>query len=143
MPNHKSISYPTIYEAIIGCEKVEVIIDNKTTHIDNDSDEYTQIFSELDNMLKNSHEMPAFGVSLDNEVKEATKNGVWLKLIYSSTITYNDMTFDTLLIEVQKEWGGFNIHRGNNEVYEGRCYYISLENNMNKLYDCLINNIQN
>jgi len=138
MPNHKSISFPTIYEAIKGCEKVEIVVDNITTVVDNGSDNYTQIFDELDKMLNNAHEMPAFGVSLDNEVNEALKTGVWLKLIYSDTITYNEMTFDTLLIEVQKNWNGFNIHRGNNGIFEGRCYYISLtDTNMDNLYELL------
>ena len=67
------------------------------------------------------------------------KQGVWLKLIYDKTFVHNEMPFDSLLIQIEKDWTGFNIYRGNNGIYEGRCFYIDLvNNNMKNLYECII-----
>lgn len=139
MPHRESKTYPDIYEAINDCYEIEVIVDNNINRFDSNSDEYSKILNELNNMLEDSHEMPAFGVSLDNETKEAKKTGLWIELNYLTINTHNEMPFDSLLIEVQKDWSGFNIYRGNKGVYEGRCFYIDLtDNNMNNLYELLI-----
>lgn len=139
MPHTKNIVSADIYESINNCKEIEIIIDNEKTTYQSTDNEYDKILNELDKMLENSHEMPAFGVSLDNDTKEAKKTGVWIELKYSETYSHNEMTFDSLLIEVEKDWGGFNIIRGNKGNYEGRCFYINLnKNNMDNLYDLLI-----
>lgn len=144
MPHKQSVEYPDIYEAINACEKIEITIDGNVTQLNYENCEYEAILNELNKMLEESHEMPAFGVSLDHETKESKKSGVWLELKYSETIIHNEMPFDSLLIQVEKDWSGFNIYRGNKGVYEGRCYYIDLvDNNMDNLYDLLITCPQN
>jgi hypothetical protein len=72
-------------------------------------------------------------------VKEAMKNNVWLELEFDKTIEYNQMPFDTILIEVNSEYAGFNLMRGNKGEYDGRCYYVDLDGNMSKLYDFVVN----
>ena len=74
---------------------------------------------------------------LDNETREAIKTGLWIELIYSNTQEYNEMPFDTLLIQVEKDYTGFNIIRKHNDKYEGRCFYLALNGDMSKLYDIL------
>jgi hypothetical protein len=92
-------------------------------------------------MLQDSHTMPAFGVSIHTETLKAIKNGVWLKLQYNGTQEVDGMPFDELLIEVNPEFSGFNIIRGNKGIYEGRCFYIDLDNiTMELLYDFVIEN---
>ena len=47
------------------------------------------------------------------------------------------MDFEGLLIKVEKDWHGFNLIRKNNGKYDGRCFYLSLENSMDELYETL------
>ena len=136
MPSCKNINYNTIQEAIADCDKIEVIIENESKVYDNISTEFDNILNLINNMLKSSHEMPAFGVSLHNETMKAKQTGVWLELYYDNTCMNNDMPFDSLLIQVEPEYTGFNIIRKNNGMYDGRCFYIDLiNNNMEQLYD--------
>ena len=93
----------------------------------------------MDDMLKDGHTMPAFGVSIHTETLKAIQKGVWLKLQYNGTQVVDEMMFDELLIEVNPEFSGFNIIRGNRGIYEGRCYYIDLiDKNMKTLYDFIL-----
>jgi hypothetical protein len=124
----------TIKEYLTKYDNIEVIIDNNIYEI-NDLDKLNDVIKEI---LNCSREMPAFGVSLDNETKTAIQNGVWLKFKYDKVENFNDMSFDTLLINIVPEYSGFNIIRGNHNVYEGRCFYISLNGTMKPLYDYLI-----
>ena len=89
-------------------------------------------------MLTNSHEMPALGVSLDNETRNELKNGLWLEFNYKTTQTYNEMPFDSLLIKVEPDNSGFNVLRKHDNLYEGRCYYINLDCNMSALYNKIL-----
>ena len=58
--------------------------------------------------------------------------------MFEKTKVYNEMPFETLLINVEKDWSGFNIIRKHDSKYEGRCFYINLENaDMSKLYELL------
>ena len=92
----------------------------------------------IQTMLNGHYEMPAFGVSIDNETRKAMKTGVWLELIYNQSHEYNEMPFEKLLIEINPTFYGFNIIRFHDNMYEGRCYYINLNNiNMQNLYDFL------
>lgn len=140
MPNKAPVNVPEITNAINEANIIEITVDNINTTLTEKNPLFDEILSQLDDMLEGSHEMPAFGVSLDNETKEAKKTGVWLELKYSATHSHNEMPFDSLLIEVQKDWTGFNIYRGNKGIYEGRCFYINLvDNNMDNLYEYIIN----
>ncbi len=117
---------------IVSSNKAEVVIDDKHIIVEYDNN-LNQI---LNNMLSNSHTMPAIGVSLHAETLRAMQTGVWLKLQYNGTQVVDDMPFDELLIEVNPDFNGFNIIRGNRGIYEGRCYYIDLVNKtMKPLYD--------
>ena len=111
--------------------------ENTATTIETNSTDYTAITNAILTMCDGAREMPAFGVSLDNETREAIKTGLWIELIYSNTQEYNEVPFDTLLIQVEKDYTGFNIIRKHNDKYEGRCFYLALNGDMSKLYDIL------
>lgn len=144
MPYKKEIVSADIYEAINTCKKIETHINGEIITHDSNSAEFDEILSQMDIMLEGSREMPAFGVSLDNETKDAIKEGVWLKLIYDKTYAHNEMPFDSLLIQIEKDWTGFNIYRGNNGIYEGRCFYIDLvESDMSDLFELVISYSEN
>ena len=122
------------------CNSITVIMDNTHTVFDKNSTEYTTLLDSLLDICVDSHEMPALGVSIDSETREAIKNNIWIELTYSNIITYNDMPFEKLLIEVNPSYNGFNIIRYINDEYTGRCFYLNLNKDMSTLYDT-INNI--
>lgn len=125
------------------CEsvKAQVIINGDYKEVKN----INELSNVLNGMLNDSHVLPAFGVSIHIETLKAIQTGTWLKLQYNGTQVVDDMNFDELLIEVNPDFGGFNIIRGNRGVFEGRCYYIDLLNNsMRPLYDFIdFNYIEN
>lgn len=124
----------TIQEYLISSSQAQVIIDGKFKSID----DIDKLNSVLIDMLQNSHTMPAFGVSIHTETIKAINSGVWLKLQYNGTQIVDDMPFDELLIEINPEYNGFNIIRGERGIYQGRCYYIDLvTNDMDKLFKYL------
>ena len=87
---------------------------------------------------KNSHQMPAFGVSLDDLTRQEMQTGVWLEFTFDKTCYNSDMPFDSLLINIQNDFTGFNIIRKYQNKYDGRCFYINLiDKNMTNLYNLL------
>ena len=124
----------TIQQYLTSSSQAQVIINNEYKAVD----DINELNSVLNNMLENSHTMPAFGVSIHSETLKALQSGVWLKLQYNGTQTIDEMSFDELLIEVNPDFNGFNIIRGNRGIYEGRCFYIDLiDTTMQPLYDVL------
>ena len=99
---------------------------------------YNNLFETFKTMIKDARSMPAFGVSLDNETRDAMKNGTWIEFVFDSTQSHNDMLFDSLLINVVPEHTGFNIVRKYQGKYEGRCFYLDIQGNMQPMYDEIV-----
>jgi len=99
---------------------------------EDDLQNFDDIFSEL---LKDCRPMPAFGVSIHDKTMEAIKEGIWIRFVFDETLSVNDLPFDELLINLTKDMYGFNVVRGNGGVYDGRCFYVDVPRNMDKLYD--------
>lgn len=99
---------------------------------------YNNLFETFKTMIKDSRSMPAFGVSLDHETRNAMKDGTWIEFVFDSTQSHNDMPFDALLINVVPDHTGFNIVRKYQNKYDGRCFYLDIQGNMNPLYDEII-----
>jgi len=115
--------------------QAQIIVDNNYCDI-SDSQQLNDV---LHNMLEDCRVVPALGVALHDETIQMMQEGVWLKLQYANTIWADGMNFDTLLININRDFNGFNIIRGNQGKYEGRCYYINLNNTMQSLYDFAVN----
>lgn len=131
----RSDEFNEITEVVLSADELTSYVNGEEKTLNKAS-----VDSILENMMQGSRQMPAFGVALHNEVIEAKKLGVWLELKYDKTIVYDEMPFDRLLIEVGADYTGFNLMRYHDGQYEGRCYYVDLvENNMQVLYDYLIN----
>ncbi len=77
-------------------------------------------------LTEGGYEMPAFGVSLDKVVKEALKEGLWLKFYYSETKSYLEMPFDALAVRLEPGYSGLEFMRENKGKFSGRDYYFSL-----------------
>jgi len=117
----------------IFCNNQQIIVDNS---------EKIEIIESLKEITNNAHEMPAYGVAIDHEVRDAMRLGLWLELNFNNTMTHEGMTFDNLLINIDPEASGFNLIRQHDGIYEGRCYYLSLDNTMEKLYNAIISIIK-
>lgn len=87
--------------------------------------------------LEGSRPMPAIGVSLHDDTMKATEKGIWLRFAFDGVQEVSGMTFDQLLMRIDKGMYGMNVIRGNACRYDGRCYYIDLDKSMDKVYDFL------
>ena len=128
-------TYERITDSFNSVKTISVIKDDETEKFNEDSNEFKNIIKTLKEITEYSHDMPAFGVSIDNLTREEMKVGLWLELEFENTCYFNEMPFDALLIKVEKDAYGFNLIRRHDGEYEGRCFYLSLNESMNKLYN--------
>lgn len=96
---------------------------------------FDKLFTEI---LENCRPMPAYGVSLHDETIKAVNKGVWIRYEFDKTLEVNGLPFDELLINLTKDMYGFNIIRGNEGRFDGRCFYIDVPRNMDKLYEYML-----
>ena len=103
---------------------------------------YELILNGFEDMIEGARQMPAFGVSLDNETREAMKKGLWVEFTFKNTLFCNEMPFEKLLVQVNENYQGFNIARYNSSCgYQGRCFFLDLVGGtMNDFYN-LLNNL--
>lgn len=111
------------------CDELYLIDNGTITSWDDCQRE--KIFSQLSNLFEGALDMPAFGVSIDQELRKELGCGVWLEFCYNNTREFNGMEFNKLLFKVEKDLYGLNIYREIEGKYEGRCFYISLKADMN------------
>ncbi|MGN0961893.1 MAG: hypothetical protein ACI4PF_06840 [Christensenellales bacterium] len=122
-------------------DKIKVYNEGKIDTLLISDNEYSLILNEIEYMLEDAREMPAFGVSLDDYTRRELKNGLWVELLFKNQLTHNGMSFESLLVNVVPDYSGFNIIRKYKDKYEGRCFYIDLNGkNMKNLYNILISN---
>ena len=125
----------TVQQHLTTSNQAYVMIDGDYYNIDN----LNELNLVLNNMLQESHSLPAFGVSIHTETLNAIQKGVWLKLQYNGTQAVDGMPFDELLIEINPDYNGFNIIRGNRGIYDGRCFYVDLmSQSMEPLYQYVV-----
>lgn len=131
-----------INEIFEEAQKINIYNDDKRVSYEFGDNRFTEIMAEWDRLLEGSHEMPAFGVSIDRLTVKEMKSGLWLEFCFAKTCYYNEMDFEKLLVKVEPDYCGFNIIRYNaDRGYDGRCYYIDLiKSNMTELYQILLKN---
>lgn len=99
---------------------------------------YKLVINGFKNLLAGARQMPAFGVSLNDETKTALSSGTWVEFDFKKRMEYDEMPFEKLLMETVPAHTGFNLSRYNSEGgYSGRCYYFDLPRNMEEFYDIL------
>ena len=128
-------------DIIASSESINVYNDGKIAVYNQEEIQFNQIVEGWMLLIENSREMPAFGVSLNNETLIARNSGLWVEFVFDRQYEHTGMPFEKLLIKVEKEWQGFNIFRYNAQGgYSGRCYFIDLiGRNMANFYDILSN----
>ena len=128
-------------DIIASSESINVYNEGKMTAYRPDEMPYNKIVEGWMILTESVREMPAFGVSLNDETIKARNSGLWVEFVFDKQYTHSSMTFEKLLVKVEKEWQGFNIVRYNTQGgYNGRCYFFDLVgNNMSQFYDILVN----
>ena len=125
-------------EILDGAEEIALYRYGKEYDFVAGDGEYGVILGGFKNMIAGARNMPAFGVSLDGETREAMKRGVWVEFRYDTARSYNEMPFEKLLVEVNGGRSGFNIVRYNSDGgYAGRCYYLDLSGTTTEFYGLL------
>ena len=114
----------------------DVMVDGKTIEMTIDQKE--ELEKKVESLFANCHTMPAFGVVTPEIFEEQTKDGVFVSIKFDDVYSINELPFDELVFCVEKDSYGFNLFRGMNGVFQGRCIYLSIvDGNMNDLYDYL------
>ncbi|MBD5584862.1 MAG: hypothetical protein HDQ88_07255, partial [Clostridia bacterium] len=121
-------------------EKINVYNDGQVKTYNAGVQQYSDILNCWNETVKDAHDMPAFGVSLNNYTVEEMKKGLWVEFDFNKTLTHNEMPFERLLINVNDGNSGFNLIRYNGECgYDGRCFYFDLvEKTTTDLYNLLL-----
>ena len=140
MPRSEYNEYENVESSFDHSVQIEVIIDDNSLVFNKGTYEYNGILNEFKKMIFNSHEVPSLGVSLDELTREEKKKGVWIEFKFNEISYSRDMPFESLLVNVNLDFYGFNVIRKYEGKYEGRTYYINLVNNMDNLYYYLVNN---
>lgn len=110
-----------------SARQINVYSDGVKTSYAAGSAPFSEIIASWNEMTEGARQMPAYGVSLHAETLKAMQKGVWAEFDFGKTKSSGGMTFERLLIEVQKSFSGFNLIRYNSKGgYDGRCYYLSL-----------------
>ena len=122
-------------------ESLNVYNDGELTVIEKDDEKFDGIMVGWSRIVEGAHDMPAFGVSINNLTLKELNHGLWVEFVFGKKYESNGMPYEKLLINVQKDFYGFNLIRYTAESgYDGRCFYYDLVNkNMGDFYDLLLN----
>ncbi len=124
-----------IYDFFEETDSITIFKDGKEKTFPNTSSEFDDLLTKFMDMIYDSYEMPAFGVSIHEHTMQALQSGFWIKFNFKEQMRHNDMPFDALLVNIMPNDKGFNLIREVDGKYEGRCFYLNLENDMQSLYD--------
>lgn len=124
-----------------NAEKINVYNDGAVNVYGNGEKAFDEILVGWKAMIDGAHEMPAFGVSIGRLTRQEMQKGVWTEFVFDREYEHNGMPFEKLLINVKKDYYGFNLVRYTAEHgYEGRCFYYDLVGkNMGNFYNILLN----
>jgi len=139
-PKAERFEYEDIQLSFKDSFQIEVILNGESEFYNKGEEKYNLILFEFEKMLQGSYQMPALGVSIDELTKEEKKSGVWLEFKFKGVNYNGDLPFEALLVQVKEDYYGFNVIRKYEGKYDGRCFYINLnDTNMNSLYMYLVN----
>ncbi|MBR2467861.1 MAG: hypothetical protein IKB42_02340 [Clostridia bacterium] len=101
------------------------------------------VMPHLTELFDRAYFAPALAVVTPKDFEKLIKKGYWVEFCYSRTRTFADMPFDKLIIEIKPKMLGFNILRNYEGQYNGRCFYLNLQNNTTNLYNYLLDTLKN
>lgn len=130
-------------EVFVNAKEINLYVDGaKSTY--NVGDNFNIILGCWNKMLSGGYTMPAFGVSLHAQTVAAMQKGIWIEFDFGKKTVIDELPFNKLLINIQKDYTGFNIIRYNSKIgYDGRCFYYSLSKDMSELYNLILSQLNN
>lgn len=121
------LPYATDYNLYVNGNVVEI-----------SQSERDEIQEKVEILFKNAHTLPAFAVTTDEFFHEQLQDGIFVSIKFDNVLHLNELPFDELAFKVEKDTHGFNLYRGMNGIFQGRCIYIDMmDGDMNELYDFL------
>ncbi|MEG1499806.1 MAG: hypothetical protein RR400_01895 [Clostridia bacterium] len=102
------------------------IITNQTSEVfQKGNEKFESIMSDFLEGTKCSHEMPAFGVSINDLTLKDMQSGEWIEFAFDKENIYMGMPYEKILIKLSKGDCGANLIRFTKENgYTGRCFYL-------------------
>ena len=100
-------------------------------------EEKADIQSEFSKYLENAYDTPALAVIFPELYKEMLKDGYFLNFKFDAYYDINGLPFNELTIQIIEKGYGFNVFRGLDGVFQGRCFYVNTENVSTSLFECI------
>ncbi len=114
--------------------EVGLVVDGNRIELSEEQQQNLEM--QVEQLFENSRTMPAFAVTTQEMFEEELKDGTFVSLKFNGLFEVNGLPFDELMFRVDKEYHAFNLVRGLNGVFEGRCIYIDLdEKDMSEISD--------
>ena len=124
--------------AIVKAEKIVVYAEGEARAYLPPDAAFAALIQAWEETVSAAVRMPAFGVSIDALTRKGRESGLWMEFCFETEHLCGGMPFESLLLEVKRDFHGFNIVRGRGGRYEGRCFYVDLRRaTMQPLYDAL------
>lgn len=100
-------------------------------------DEKADLQEEIIKYLEGAYDSPALAVTFPELYEKMIKEGYYLNFKFDAHYEFNGLPFDEVTVKVDKDAYGFNIFRGENGVFQGRCIYINTKNSSTPLYNLI------
>ncbi len=89
-------------------------------------EEQTSLEAQVFQMLENSRTLPAFGVMFGDMFQDYISQGNFVSLKFGKVLELSGLPFDELVFKVDSQAQGFDLVRGMNGVFQGRCIHVDL-----------------
>ncbi len=128
--------FEEVQEVFDSATEISVYDNGNKASFESGSENFQKILTAWQQQIKGSRQMPAYGVSLDNYTRKEMLKGLWVEFTFGKVLECNQMPFEKLLINVQKENQGLNLIRYlKKKGYDGRCFYLDFDNrDMSEFY---------
>lgn len=137
------IGVPMMFSAILGVLDVfpygdmSFIANGEVVEITDE--QKADIQEEFLKYIENAYDTPALGVIFPELYDKMIKDGYFLNFKFDGYYEFNGLGFNELTIKVEEDGYGFNVYRGIDGKFQGRCFYINTENSSESLYKVLDN----
>ena len=118
------LSFFEVYDVLPFANQISLYFDGQEYVLTQEEQE--SLKGEIFGIFENSHTLPALGVITNNEFQEELQKGVYVSIRFETLFEINGLPFDQLVFKVEKDSYAFNIYRGIDGVFEGRCIYVDL-----------------
>ena len=112
-----------------------IINNNQTYQVDNCAEK-------LIDLLDQSYTTPSYVTANHPDITRAKEKGLWIEISFESRMSFKDLPFDRLLINLKPKYTFLNIFRCVDDKYTGKCFNFNLATNTTNLYKEIMNEIK-